>query len=380
MYTLSLSKNIKRSNYGEFLKVKNVLFMYTMYYRQQRTSTLRIWKVSYTAICMRKCTLWTDNTCVFTRFHSVKNANTQLIWSSVLPHFTRSSQLNTFYHTLTEALSSIHSTTLYQKLSAQYILPHFTRSSQLNTFYHTLSEALSSIYPTTLYQKLSAQYILPHFTRSSQLNTFYHTLPEALSSIHPTTLYQKLLAQYILPHFTEALSSIHSTTLYQKLSAQYILPHFTRSSQLNTSYHTLPEALSSIHSTTLYQKLLAQYILPHFTRSSQLNTSYHTLPEALSSIHSKQKNHIKWKILCAFLIYDISAFGPLNYLEPFRNIITNKLYGPSIPLRRSSSKNCINIGWYIKKLKMWNFYQLGPFVKTDLCLTCPLRIAYVIYF
>ena len=45
MYTLSLSKSIKRSNNGEFLKVKNVLFMYTMYYRQQRTSTLRIWKV-----------------------------------------------------------------------------------------------------------------------------------------------------------------------------------------------------------------------------------------------------------------------------------------------------------------------------------------------
>jgi hypothetical protein len=43
--TLSLSKSIKRSNYGQFLKVKNVLFMYTMYYRQQRTSTLRIWKV-----------------------------------------------------------------------------------------------------------------------------------------------------------------------------------------------------------------------------------------------------------------------------------------------------------------------------------------------
>ena len=32
-------------------------------------------------VCVR-CTLWSDNTCVFTRFHSVKNANTQLIWSS----------------------------------------------------------------------------------------------------------------------------------------------------------------------------------------------------------------------------------------------------------------------------------------------------------
>ena len=40
-------------------------------------------KFAYTAICMRKCTLWSDNTCVFTRFHCVKNANTQLIWSSV---------------------------------------------------------------------------------------------------------------------------------------------------------------------------------------------------------------------------------------------------------------------------------------------------------
>ena len=44
-------------------------------------------KFAYTAICMRKCTLWSDNTCVFTRFHSVKNANTQLIWSSVGPLF-----------------------------------------------------------------------------------------------------------------------------------------------------------------------------------------------------------------------------------------------------------------------------------------------------
>jgi hypothetical protein len=32
---------------------------------------------------MRKWTLWSDKTCVLTRFHCVKNANTQLIWSSV---------------------------------------------------------------------------------------------------------------------------------------------------------------------------------------------------------------------------------------------------------------------------------------------------------
>jgi hypothetical protein len=40
-------------------------------------------KISIFVLLVCKCTLWSDNTCVFTRFHSVKNANTQLIWSSV---------------------------------------------------------------------------------------------------------------------------------------------------------------------------------------------------------------------------------------------------------------------------------------------------------
>ena len=76
VYALSPSKSIKGSNYGEFLKDKNVLFMY-------RTVQVRseFGKFAYTAICMR--ILWSDNTCIFTRFDSVKNANTQLIWSSV---------------------------------------------------------------------------------------------------------------------------------------------------------------------------------------------------------------------------------------------------------------------------------------------------------
>jgi hypothetical protein len=55
MYTLSPSKSIKRSNYGEFLKDKNVLLMYKLYY--QRTSTLRFGKFAYTAICM--CNVYT---------------------------------------------------------------------------------------------------------------------------------------------------------------------------------------------------------------------------------------------------------------------------------------------------------------------------------
>ena len=46
------------------------------------TSTLRIWKVCLHSNMYAYCVHWYDNTCVFTRFHSVKNANTQLLWSS----------------------------------------------------------------------------------------------------------------------------------------------------------------------------------------------------------------------------------------------------------------------------------------------------------
>ena len=88
MYTLSPSKSIKGSNYGEFLKDKNVLLMYT--------TVLSLTAYTYAAnleslltqqyVCVM-CTPWSDNTCVFTRFYSVKNANTHLIWSSVNNNF-----------------------------------------------------------------------------------------------------------------------------------------------------------------------------------------------------------------------------------------------------------------------------------------------------
>jgi hypothetical protein len=67
MYTLSLSKSI------------NVLFMYMMYYRQQRTSTLRIWKVLLhcdewdgvvtlpeTQVCHRSYIIAARSECTFT--------------------------------------------------------------------------------------------------------------------------------------------------------------------------------------------------------------------------------------------------------------------------------------------------------------------------
>ena len=58
-------------------------------------------KFAYTAICMRTCTLWPDNTCVFTRFHCVKNANTQLIWSSgTQPEIIYMSSFSRFVHCL----------------------------------------------------------------------------------------------------------------------------------------------------------------------------------------------------------------------------------------------------------------------------------------
>ena len=83
MYAFSPSKSIKGSNYGEFLKDKYVLLMYTTVlsltaykYAPNLESLL-----TQQYVCVM-CTLWSDNTCIFTRFYSIKNANTQLIWSS----------------------------------------------------------------------------------------------------------------------------------------------------------------------------------------------------------------------------------------------------------------------------------------------------------
>jgi hypothetical protein len=76
MYTLSPSKSIKGSNYGEFLKDKNVLLCTRLYKYAPNLESL----LTQQYVCVM-CTLWSDNTCVFTRFHSVKNANMQLIWS-----------------------------------------------------------------------------------------------------------------------------------------------------------------------------------------------------------------------------------------------------------------------------------------------------------
>ena len=78
--TLSPSKNIKWSNYGEFLKDKNVLLCTRLYKYAPNLESL----LTQQYVCVM-CTLWSDNTCVFTRFYNVKNANTQLIWSSALP-------------------------------------------------------------------------------------------------------------------------------------------------------------------------------------------------------------------------------------------------------------------------------------------------------
>ena len=75
--TLSHSKNIKGSNFGKFLKDKNVWLCTRLYKYAPNLESL----LTQQYVCIM-CTLWSDNTCVFTRLHSVKNANTQLIWSS----------------------------------------------------------------------------------------------------------------------------------------------------------------------------------------------------------------------------------------------------------------------------------------------------------
>jgi hypothetical protein len=67
MYALSPPKSIKGSNYGEFLKDKNVLLCTRLYkYAPNLESFL-----TQQYVCVM-CTLWSDNTCIFTRFHSVK--------------------------------------------------------------------------------------------------------------------------------------------------------------------------------------------------------------------------------------------------------------------------------------------------------------------
>ena len=59
MYTLS--KSIKGSNYGEFLKDKNVLLCTRLYKYAQNLESL----LTQQYVCIM-CTLWSDNTCVFT--------------------------------------------------------------------------------------------------------------------------------------------------------------------------------------------------------------------------------------------------------------------------------------------------------------------------
>jgi hypothetical protein len=82
IYTLSPSKSIKGSNYTEFLKDKNVLLCTRLYKYAPNLESL----LTQQYVCVM-CTLWSDNTCVFNRFHSIKNANTQLIWSSVFWYY-----------------------------------------------------------------------------------------------------------------------------------------------------------------------------------------------------------------------------------------------------------------------------------------------------
>jgi hypothetical protein len=95
MYMLSPSKSIKGSNYGEFLKDKNVLLCTRLYKYVQNLESL----LTQQYVCVM-CTLWSDNTCVFTRFDSVKNANTQLIWSSASMSQVRSYNNKTHVRTV----------------------------------------------------------------------------------------------------------------------------------------------------------------------------------------------------------------------------------------------------------------------------------------
>jgi hypothetical protein len=63
MYTLSPSKSIKGSNYGEFLKDKNVLLCTRLYKYATNLESL----LTQQYVCVM-CTLWSDNTWCFYSF------------------------------------------------------------------------------------------------------------------------------------------------------------------------------------------------------------------------------------------------------------------------------------------------------------------------
>ena len=88
IYTLSPSKSIKGSNYGEFLKDKNVLLCTRLYKYAPNLESL----LTQEYVCVM-CTLWSDNTCVFTRFHSVKNAIRSLSGALLVSNVARASRL-----------------------------------------------------------------------------------------------------------------------------------------------------------------------------------------------------------------------------------------------------------------------------------------------
>jgi hypothetical protein len=81
------------------------------------------------------CTLWSDNTCAFTRFHSVKNANTQLIWSSVwnkllYENFLPNMRQCTSTNILTPVLDSSYQ--IWNKLLYENFLPNMRQCTSTN--------------------------------------------------------------------------------------------------------------------------------------------------------------------------------------------------------------------------------------------------------
>jgi hypothetical protein len=80
-YTLSPSKSIKGSNYGDFLKDKNALLCTRLYKYTPNLESL----LTQQYVCVM-CTLWSDNTCVFTRFHGVKTQIRSLSGALILDH------------------------------------------------------------------------------------------------------------------------------------------------------------------------------------------------------------------------------------------------------------------------------------------------------
>jgi hypothetical protein len=163
-----LRKVLREVITGNFSKTKNILLCTRLYKYAPNLESL----LTQQYVCVM-CTLWSDNTCVFTRFHSVKNANTQRIWSSVYSHQIKLFQYIRFQF-LTDNLLSINYMIWIQKPWAFLICHDFTKTRSkikfINCFifFHFHLKFCKSDYITLYFNLVYLCKILPNIKQQKK--------------------------------------------------------------------------------------------------------------------------------------------------------------------------------------------------------------------